>query len=308
MSLGENMSVIATAVPADLPLHHIGETLGRFRLVDPKAQARLAASIKTYGQLAPAIALASDSPPFELVDGFKRLRALRAIGSSRMLRVIRLEFSSRAAKVAVLEINRAACRVSDFEESLVLQSLSRDDALTQVEIAALFNRDQSWVSRKIAIAELLCDEAKELIQLGLLGTASGREIMRMPRGIQPRLLEVVQKHAMTSREVARLVAILLSTPQPSWDQTLRFPTDVLAPRVKPAKIADTTSPSALAERLLRLASHCQTIKRDLSRNEIFVPAGTEHSDAAEHTIKVMTWTIKSIRRALLPPPISEEAL
>lgn len=216
MSLRENPSVTATATPADLPLRHIGESFGRFRLVDPRGQARLDASIKTYGQLAPAIALASAEAPFELLDGFKRLRAVRALGGQQTLRVLCLTLGPRAAKAAVLEINRATCRVSDFEEALVLASLANDDGLTQVEIGALFNRDQSWVSRRIAVAERLCDEAKELIRLGLLGVAAGREIMRMPRGIQPLILETLQKHTMTSREVGRLVAKLLSSPSGSW--------------------------------------------------------------------------------------------
>lgn len=309
-SPGENPSIIVAATPADLPLRHIGESFERFRLVDPKAQARLDASIKTYGQLSPAIALASSAAPFELVDGFKRLRAIRSLGGPQTLRVVCLTFAPRAAKAAVLEINRTTCRVSDFEEALVLASLAKDDGLTQVEIAALFDRDQSWVSRRIALAERLCDEAKELVRLGLLTSAAGREIMRMPRGIQPLVLETLQKHAMTSREVSRLVAKLLSTPQANWPEILRFPDEVLTPTMRPVKTAENSppSPAALAERLIRLTSHCQAIKRALGRGDVLMPAGSEVSEAGEHTIKVMTWTIKAIRRSLTPSSQTKETM
>ena len=58
MSLCEHPLIITAAVPAHLALRHIGESFGRFRLVDPRAQAMISASIKTYGQLAPQIVLA----------------------------------------------------------------------------------------------------------------------------------------------------------------------------------------------------------------------------------------------------------
>jgi ParB-like chromosome segregation protein Spo0J len=308
MNVRENLAVNPAAAPADLPLSAIGESFGRFRLVDPAGQARLDTSIKTYGQLSPAIALASANAPFELIDGFKRMRSLRALGGARTLRVLCLPFGPHAAKTAVLEINRATCRVRDFEEALVLHSLSNEDGLTQVEIGILFGRDQSWVSRRVALAARLCDEATEMIRLGLLGMASGREIMRMPRGIQPQVLETMQKHSMTSREVGRLVAKLLSSPQGSWAEILRFPDEILAPIAKPAKAATivTLSSAAIAERLLRLAAHCHEVKRDLSRTDDLMPTGSEVADAGEHTLKIMTWTIKSIRHLLSPPLHSTE--
>ena len=68
MSLCEHPSLITAVVSADLALRHSGESFGRFRLVNPRTQARISASIKTYGRLAPTIVLASSAPPFELLD------------------------------------------------------------------------------------------------------------------------------------------------------------------------------------------------------------------------------------------------
>ena len=91
----ENFPATVAAVPVEVPLRHLGESFGRFRLVDPRAQARLQASFKTYGQLAPVIALASDKAAYELLDGFKRLRTARALGGPQTLRVLCLTFAPR---------------------------------------------------------------------------------------------------------------------------------------------------------------------------------------------------------------------
>lgn len=292
----------AAAVPVEIPLRDIGEAFGRFRLVEPKAQARLDTSIKTYGQLSPVIVLASGGAPFELLDGFKRLRAVRSLDPAGGLRAVRLTFGQRAAKAAVLEINRATCRVSDFEEALVLQSLSRDDGLTQVEIGALFGKNQSWVSRRIGLAERLSEEAKELIRLGLLSFASGRELMPMPRGIQPMLLETLQKHAMTSREVHRLVVKLQATPKEQWAEVLRFPDEALSGETQGAKLSGLPPFASLSERFVRLAAHCQTVKREVAKTEETIPEGSDAAETGEHLIKVMTWTVKSVRQSLRTKP------
>ena len=293
----------------ELPLAEIGESFGRFRVVSPKAQHRLEASVRAYGQLSPAVVLGGGSAPFELIDGFKRLRIARSLTGVSTLRVVRLTLGPRAAKAAVVQINRTVGRVSDFEEALVLSSLAQEDGLTQVEIGGLFGKDQSWVSRRIALAERLCDEAKEQIRLGLLGMASGRELVSMPRGIQPKVLETLQRHDMTSREAARLTQKLLASPQTKWDEILRFPDDVLGVRLKAVTAPSNAplSPAALGERLTRLAAHCRAVSRDLGRITESMAADGELAEAGEHTVKVMSRTIQSIRRVTVIPKVAAVA-
>ena len=286
----------AAGVPIDVPLGDIGETFGRFRVVNPKVERKLEASMKLYGQLSPAVALQSEAKPFELIDGFKRLRIARATDTMTSLRIMRVELGTNAAKVAIVQINRAAGRVSDFEESLVVTSLSREGYLTQFEIGRLFDRDQSWVSRRIAVTDCLCDEAKERIRLGLLGVASARELVHMPRGIQPMILTAIERHSMTSRETSRLVALLLKNPRTEWDRILRCPDEILKEVAIVLKRDSEIMPtkSGLCERLARLSAQCQAVRKDLGRLVEPVTAQDEIIEMGKHVRGVLQRTARDL--------------
>src|SRR4051812_11349245 len=97
--------------PLELPISEIGDSLARFRVVSPHAQQRLDQSLRTYGQLSPAVVLSAANAPYELIDGFKRLRVVRALPGATTFKVQRLTLGPRAAKVAVVQLNQAAGRV-----------------------------------------------------------------------------------------------------------------------------------------------------------------------------------------------------
>jgi len=45
-----------------------------------------------------------------------------------------------------------------IEEAWIVHSLARDDSLSQQQMAKLFGRHKSWVSRRLALVERLCPE------------------------------------------------------------------------------------------------------------------------------------------------------
>jgi hypothetical protein len=114
-----------------------------------------------------------------------------------------------------------------MEEALVLQSLHRDDGLTQVEIAALLGRDKSWVSRRISLIERLSEEVKEDIRLGLISVITGRELAKLPRGNQKEAADAILKRRYTTREAAKLIGYLLSRPRWEYSAILASPWEVV---------------------------------------------------------------------------------
>jgi ParB/RepB/Spo0J family partition protein len=181
-------------------------------------------SIMRHGQLSPIVVGRGD--PFELVDGFKRLRACQRLGFTS-LRARILEVSVHALKAAIIELNRKASSLCDMEEAMVVQSLYREDGLTQEEIAVLFGRHKSWVCRRISLIERLTEEVQEHIRLGLVRVGIGRELAKLPRGNQGSALRAVTEHRLTRRETEGLVALLLSRPRWEHDDILRFPREAL---------------------------------------------------------------------------------
>lgn len=194
----------------DLPQEAISERYGEYRLIRPNAEKQMLTSLQRYGQISPVVVSKSKGGLFDLVDGFKRLRASRQIAKMNTLRAHVLPLNTRAAKAAVLYLNWGSRSVSDLEEGWVIHALCSEDGLTQVEVGALLGRDKSWVSRRLSLVQRLSEEVQEQIRLGLLSGTAGRELARLPRGNQNDVLKAIETHRLCSREVSSLVKVLLS--------------------------------------------------------------------------------------------------
>ena len=209
----------------EIPLSEIGESYGRLRLIHPQADARMVDSLRRFGQVFPVVV----TERYELIDGFKRVRALRRLGVERVkARVLKLGVP--ALKAAMMDLNWSRGSISDLEEGLVVQSLCREDGLSQVEVAVLLGRHKSWVCRRLSLIERLGDEALEHIRLGLIPTSIGRELARLPRGNQQAALGTILKYRLCSRESAHLISLLLQRPKWDWQNILNFPEQILSER------------------------------------------------------------------------------
>jgi len=187
----------------------------RFRIIDPRAEARMLQSMKTHGQLSPLFAGRIERRPV-LVDGFKRYRAARALGVSTLqLRCV--DRSLTTLKAIALTVNAEESPGSEIEKALLLHSLHREDRMKQEDIALLCNRHKSWVCRRIALIDRLSEEVRKHLHLGLLSISAARELFRLPRGNQTEMLQCIQENRFSSRQCAQLVEEYLRQQQP-WQQ------------------------------------------------------------------------------------------
>ena len=203
----------------------IGEFYGRFRLVHPQAEQRMVESMRRYGQLMPVIVSIKDER-CELIDGFKRLRAARQLGFCGIT-AKNIEASPRVAKACIIQLNRKGGFITDLEEAMVCESLYREDRLTQLEIATLLGRHKSWVSRRLSLIQRLGEDAVNHLRLGLITSSIGRELARLPRGNQKRVLDSILTHRLCSRQSQQLVSLLLQRPRWEHDNILHCPGQVL---------------------------------------------------------------------------------
>lgn len=235
----------------ELKLEDIGEAYGKLRLVNPRAEKQMLASLCRYGQMSPVVVCRALDEGYELLDGFKRLRATRRIGTQQTLTARVLQIGARAAKAAVLQLNWASQSVSDLEEGWVVHALCREDGLTQAEVGELVGRDRSWVSRRLSLVERLCDEVQSQLRLGLITKTVGRELARVPRGTQEPLLETIITHGLSSRQAAQLVALYLESSRQEQARLLEAPREVLAEQGKSPAPARDARLSKAGNRLLR---------------------------------------------------------
>lgn len=233
----------------EIAVSEIGEKYGVYRIVSPRADAAMVKSIRKYGQISPVVCV-KGKDGYEMIDGFKRLRACRSLNQTT-LRVKTMEVSGRVCKAAILQLNQSGRSINEMEEALVLQSLYREDGLTQIEIAALLGRDKSWVSRRISLIERLSEEVQEDIRLGLISVITGRDLSKLPRGNQKEAADAILKRRYTTREAAKLIGYLLSRPRWEYSTILARLWEVVEPR--------QPKPRGLGAKLVSFRELCQTV-------------------------------------------------
>jgi ParB/RepB/Spo0J family partition protein len=209
----------------------IGERYADLRIIQPTAEKAMERSMQNYGQLTPVVVGQVDDR-YEMVDGFKRLRAGRKLGYDH-LQARLMPGGRRAMKAAIIYLNTKARTIADIESALVIRSLYREDHLSQIEIAALLNRHKSFVCRRLKLAEKLSGEVMDHLKLGLINITIGRELSRLPADNQKKALATVLKYGFTGSETAQLARLLLK--EPGWNHPviLGFPEKILSDRHPP---------------------------------------------------------------------------
>ncbi len=197
----------------------VGEALGAVRLCAPEAQRQMQLSLSRLGQLTP-VQVYEASGRLELIDGFKRLHAARALSWPKLRAEVQL-VDAPGAKVMLWRCNEGA-GLTELEEAWLVRALYRDDKLTQPEIGQQLLRHKSWVCRRLMLVEGLSDAVTADVRLGLLSASVVRELARLPRGNQDAAAQVSARRGLTSRQTARLVDRLLGATEPERQRLLEM--------------------------------------------------------------------------------------
>jgi ParB-like chromosome segregation protein Spo0J len=146
----------------------------------------------------------------EIIDGFKRVHAARALGL-RELRATTTEVTVADAKVQIAAMH-GSCGLTEIEEAWLVRSLYRDDGLSQPEIARRLSRHKSWVCRRLLLVESLEPELQAEVRLGVLAPRAAVALAALPRGNQRAASAVVVRRGLTVRQTELFVAELLGLP------------------------------------------------------------------------------------------------
>jgi ParB-like chromosome segregation protein Spo0J len=192
-----------------LAVETLGERYRRYRLPDAAAETAMVGSLARYGQISPVVVCLREETP-ELLDGFKRLTAARALAGMLSLQARRLEVDEPAAKAIILGLNGIGCRMKELEEAWIVRALVREDGLSQLQVAELLEQHKSWVCRRLALVERLSEECREDLRLGLLSPTAARQLTRLPAGNQAEVLAAARREHLTAAEIHGVVDLLVT--------------------------------------------------------------------------------------------------
>ncbi len=176
------------------------------RVIDPNAQARLVASLAELGQQNAVLVVHRDGRPV-LIDGYRRVLALQSLRRDLVL-VTRLELAE--AEALLLRHRMASAeRRSALEEAWLLRELHDGFSLSLDELARRFVRSKSWVSRRLAVLQVLPAAVQQLIREGRLSVqAAMKHLVPLARGNDEwaeRLAHTAADARLSVRQLGELV-------------------------------------------------------------------------------------------------------
>jgi ParB-like chromosome segregation protein Spo0J len=177
----------------------LGERLSALRLCEATALESVRRSLAQHGQLG-ALTLFAAGERLEIIDGFKRVRAARALGWPTLLARID-DVGSIDAKLRLRELHDRR-GLTEIEEAWLIRSLYREDRVAQPEIARRMGRHKSWVWRRLMLVESLDPDVPANVRLGLIAARAAVAVSRLPRGNQQAASGVVIRRGLTVRQTS----------------------------------------------------------------------------------------------------------
>jgi ParB/RepB/Spo0J family partition protein len=149
-----------------LEFHQLDRRWEHLRVRHPARQRRLLASLAESGQQMPIVVVAAEDQAdrYVVIDGYKRIAALEQLGRDTVEAVV---WPMSEATAVLLD---RSLRLSEHESALevgwLLAELEQRFGYGLDELARRFDRSVSWVSRRLALAELLPEAIQQQVRGG----------------------------------------------------------------------------------------------------------------------------------------------
>jgi ParB family chromosome partitioning protein len=152
-----------------LEFHQLDRRWEHLRVHHPPRQRRLLASLAESGQQMPIVVVAATDQPdhYLVIDGYKRIAALQQLGRDIVEAVV---WPMNEAEALLLDRSlRLSEQETALEQGWLLAELEQHFGYGLEELARRFDRSVSWVSRRLALVELLPEAIQQQVRAGKIG-------------------------------------------------------------------------------------------------------------------------------------------
>lgn len=202
----------------ELEFHQLDLRYEHLRVRRPDKERRLLSSLAECGQQVPIVVVALVDQPdrFLVVDGFKRIRALRRLKQDTLQATV-WDMTETEALLLHRSMRTAEAETA-LEQGWLLVELHRSFGLSLEDLARRFNRSTSWVSRRLALVKELPTSVQEKVRRGQIGASAAMKYLvpmaRAKREDCERLAEAIAHYKFSSQEVGQLYAAWRDGPLP----------------------------------------------------------------------------------------------
>jgi len=159
----------------EIEIGHLDFKYGHTRIQNLKSVLRISNSIERFGQITPVIVVPGDIPSYILIDGFLRVAALKRCGKDTVLAEI---WEEKEQNLIIYTLAKTQDRKWDmFEQAILLRELHIGHQISQIKIANLLGKGQSWICRRFALLDALDEKTIELVRKGNISSWSASRIL-----------------------------------------------------------------------------------------------------------------------------------
>jgi ParB family chromosome partitioning protein len=193
-----------------LEFHQLDRRWEHLRVRHAARQRRLLASLAEAGQQTPIVVVAAEGQAdrYVVIDGYKRIVALEQLGRDTVEVVVWP--MSEAAAVLLDRSLRLSEHETALEVGWLLAELERRFDYGLDELARRFDRSVSWVSRRLALAEVLPEAIQQQVREGkILAQVAMKFLVPVARQSLEdcqRMAAIFAEHHCDTRQAGQLYA------------------------------------------------------------------------------------------------------
>jgi ParB family transcriptional regulator, chromosome partitioning protein len=193
-----------------LEFHQLERRWERLRVDHPQRRRRLLASLADSGQQVPIVVVAVEGQAdrYVVIDGYKRIAALEQLGRDTVEAVVWP--MSEAAAVLLDRSLRLSEHETALEVGWLLAEMEQRFGYSLEELARRFDRSVSWVSRRLALVELLPEAIQQQVRAGKISAQVAMKFLapaaRKSLEDCQRMAAIFAEHHCDTREAGQLYA------------------------------------------------------------------------------------------------------
>jgi len=191
-----------------LEFHQLELWWEHLRAREPHRQRHLLASLAESGQQTPIVVVIAkdDNGRYLVIDGYKRIAALRQLGRDTVEATV---WSLGEAEALLLSrAQRMSPQESALEQGWLLSEMEHRFSYSLDELARRFDRSMSWVSRRLALVELLPEAVQRHVREGSITTQIAMKylvpVARVSADDCERMAAAFVKYHCDARQAAQL--------------------------------------------------------------------------------------------------------
>ena len=230
----------------EVELHQLALRYERLRKRHPLQERGLLSSLAEIGQQLPIVVVRA-AEQFVVIDGYKRVRALKRLGRDTARAT---HWQIEEAEALMLERGLRRGHEDALDQAWLLAELQERCGWSLEELARRFEHSKSWVSGRLALLQILPAPIQEQVRVGSLSAHAAMKYLvplaRLNAAAAEQLGAALTPLKATSREVGALYAGWTAGTQRTRELIVTSPQVYLQ-----AQAAQNPSPPSATQRFLQ---------------------------------------------------------